>query len=260
MAQDDRCGRISAARPCAGRLHGRRGVLRHSGRSERPAGRGSRPGPRPGSHPGSAAAAVVRHLRGPGWGILRLAFFGVLDADGLAISQGALSSVLAGGNPYTHGYAVSIPPGAPFVYGPLRSSRPSLAPGWSCWRRRHDGADGEGAGVGRARALRDGAARDDDDDVRHQRRPAGPADRGRTAGPAVAAVGRGRPGGPRRRHQALCLRLVPGDRRSGRSARARRARRGHGRRLGRRSSCWGIGPYLNAVELAREFHFIPRTR
>ena len=38
---------------------------------------------------------------------------------GLAISQGALSSVLAGVNPYTHGYAVSIPPGAPFVYGPL---------------------------------------------------------------------------------------------------------------------------------------------
>jgi len=51
--------------------------------------------------------------------ILRLAFLGVLDADGLAISQGALSSVLAGGNPYTHGYTVSIPPGAPFVYGPL---------------------------------------------------------------------------------------------------------------------------------------------
>lgn len=51
--------------------------------------------------------------------VLRLTFYGVLDADGLAISQGALSSVLAGGNPYTHGYAVSIPPGAPFVYGPL---------------------------------------------------------------------------------------------------------------------------------------------
>ena len=51
--------------------------------------------------------------------MLRLTFFGVLDADGLAISQGALSSVLAGVNPYTHGYAVSIPPGAPFVYGPL---------------------------------------------------------------------------------------------------------------------------------------------
>ena len=54
-----------------------------------------------------------------GGAILRLAFLGVLDADGLAISQGALSSVIAGGNPYTHGYAVSIPPGAPFVYGPL---------------------------------------------------------------------------------------------------------------------------------------------
>jgi hypothetical protein len=54
-----------------------------------------------------------------GGAILRLAFFGVLDADGLAISHGALDSVLAGGNPYTHGYAVSVPPGAPFVYGPL---------------------------------------------------------------------------------------------------------------------------------------------
>lgn len=52
--------------------------------------------------------------------ILRLTFYGVLDADGLAISQGALRDVLAGGNPYGHGYDVSIPPGAPFVYGPLQ--------------------------------------------------------------------------------------------------------------------------------------------
>lgn len=51
--------------------------------------------------------------------LLRLTFYGLAEADGLSISQGALSSVLAGGNPYTHGYAVSIPPGAPFVYGPL---------------------------------------------------------------------------------------------------------------------------------------------
>jgi len=54
-----------------------------------------------------------------GGAILRLAFFGVLDADGLAISRGALNAVLSGGNPYAQGYAVSIPPGAPFVYGPL---------------------------------------------------------------------------------------------------------------------------------------------
>ena len=51
--------------------------------------------------------------------ILRLAFYGVLDADGIAISQGAFNAVLSGGNPYAQGYAVSIPPGAPFVYGPL---------------------------------------------------------------------------------------------------------------------------------------------
>jgi hypothetical protein len=51
--------------------------------------------------------------------VLRLTFLGLLDADGLAISQGALQAVLGGGNPYGHGYEVSIPPGAPFVYGPL---------------------------------------------------------------------------------------------------------------------------------------------
>lgn len=51
--------------------------------------------------------------------VLRLTFLGLLDADGLAISQGALQAALGGSNPYGQGYAVSIPPGAPFVYGPL---------------------------------------------------------------------------------------------------------------------------------------------
>jgi hypothetical protein len=54
-----------------------------------------------------------------GGAILRLAFYGLQDADPLIVAQSALSNVLAGGNPYTHGYAESIPPGAPFVYGPL---------------------------------------------------------------------------------------------------------------------------------------------
>ncbi|MFI5261617.1 MAG: hypothetical protein ACHQZR_03565 [Candidatus Limnocylindrales bacterium] len=60
--------------------------------------------------------AVVLILGGT---ILRLTFYGVLEADGLAVSQAALRTVLEGGNPYGHGYDVSIPPGQPFVYGPL---------------------------------------------------------------------------------------------------------------------------------------------
>jgi hypothetical protein len=40
-------------------------------------------------------------------------------ADQIAVGQAALNLVLAGGNPYGHGYAISTPPGAPFPYGPL---------------------------------------------------------------------------------------------------------------------------------------------
>ena len=54
-----------------------------------------------------------------GGAILRLSFYGLLDADPLVVTKDALSSVLEGVNPYAHGYAVSVPPGAPFVYGPL---------------------------------------------------------------------------------------------------------------------------------------------
>jgi hypothetical protein len=43
----------------------------------------------------------------------------VLSADQLAVSQAAVDVVLEGGNPYGIGYAESVPPGAPFVYGPL---------------------------------------------------------------------------------------------------------------------------------------------
>lgn len=40
-------------------------------------------------------------------------------SDVLTVTHAAISQVLAGGNPYGHGFAVSNPPGAPFVYGPL---------------------------------------------------------------------------------------------------------------------------------------------
>jgi hypothetical protein len=54
-----------------------------------------------------------------GGAALRLLFLGLQDADQVPVAQAALDTVLAGGNPYGHGYAVSIPPGAPFPYGPL---------------------------------------------------------------------------------------------------------------------------------------------
>lgn len=40
-------------------------------------------------------------------------------SDVLLVSEAAAREVLAGGNPYGHGYSESLPPGAPFAYGPL---------------------------------------------------------------------------------------------------------------------------------------------
>jgi hypothetical protein len=40
-------------------------------------------------------------------------------SDVLAVTEAATREMLAGGNPYGHGYAASFPPGAPFAYGPL---------------------------------------------------------------------------------------------------------------------------------------------
>jgi hypothetical protein len=40
-------------------------------------------------------------------------------SDVLVVSQAAGRELLAGGNPYGHGYVESVPPGAPFAYGPL---------------------------------------------------------------------------------------------------------------------------------------------
>jgi hypothetical protein len=40
-------------------------------------------------------------------------------SDVLTVTRAAIELVLAGGNPYGHGYRQSSPPGAPFAYGPL---------------------------------------------------------------------------------------------------------------------------------------------
>jgi hypothetical protein len=41
------------------------------------------------------------------------------SSDVLAVTEAAIHEMLAGGNPYGHGFAESVPPGAPFAYGPL---------------------------------------------------------------------------------------------------------------------------------------------
>lgn len=60
--------------------------------------------------------------------VLLLVFAGVLlrfDArfhsfsDVLTVTRAAIDLVLAGGNPYGHGFDQSVPPGAPFAYGPV---------------------------------------------------------------------------------------------------------------------------------------------
>jgi len=40
-------------------------------------------------------------------------------SDVLVVSEAATREMLAGGNPYGHGFTESLPPGAPFAYGPL---------------------------------------------------------------------------------------------------------------------------------------------
>jgi hypothetical protein len=40
-------------------------------------------------------------------------------SDVLAVTEAAIREALAGGNPYGHGYEQSVPPGAPYPYGPL---------------------------------------------------------------------------------------------------------------------------------------------
>ena len=40
-------------------------------------------------------------------------------SDVLVVTEAAIREMLAGGNPYGHGFEASFPPGAPFAYGPL---------------------------------------------------------------------------------------------------------------------------------------------
>lgn len=51
--------------------------------------------------------------------ILRIGFLDRCCADQILVSQAAWERVLSGAGPYGVGYASSIPPGAPFPYGPL---------------------------------------------------------------------------------------------------------------------------------------------
>jgi hypothetical protein len=50
---------------------------------------------------------------------LRIALKDQVGSDVFLVTQAAIERVLGGGNPYGVGYAVSVPPGAPFPYGPL---------------------------------------------------------------------------------------------------------------------------------------------
>jgi hypothetical protein len=40
-------------------------------------------------------------------------------SDVLVVTEAAIREMLAGGNPYGHGFEASVPPGAPYAYGPL---------------------------------------------------------------------------------------------------------------------------------------------
>src|SRR4051812_43226038 len=50
---------------------------------------------------------------------LRVDLGGHVGSDVLAVTRAAIDAFLAGGNPYGRGYDISVPPGAPFAYGPL---------------------------------------------------------------------------------------------------------------------------------------------
>ena len=51
--------------------------------------------------------------------VLRIGFLDRCCADQILVSQAAWERVLSGAGPYGVGYAATIPPGAPFPYGPL---------------------------------------------------------------------------------------------------------------------------------------------
>jgi hypothetical protein len=61
----------------------------------------------------AAAAIVIGSI------ILRLAYVGIGFTDQVAVSQAGAARALSGLSPYGVGYAETVPPGAPFPYGPL---------------------------------------------------------------------------------------------------------------------------------------------
>jgi hypothetical protein len=63
----------------------------------------------------SAAAIVVLVLIGVALRVAPATGY----SDVLTVTEAAIREMLGGGNPYGHGYEVSVPPGAPFAYGPL---------------------------------------------------------------------------------------------------------------------------------------------
>jgi len=60
---------------------------------------------------------------------VRMLYLGAPETcDQMLVSRAALSVALGGGNPYGFGYVESVPPGAPFPYGPLGLLTPVLGP------------------------------------------------------------------------------------------------------------------------------------
>ncbi len=62
------------------------------------------------------AALVIMVVAGV---TVRLVLIGASSSDALIVTVAAIERVLAGGSPWGVGYAQTIPPGAPFPYGPL---------------------------------------------------------------------------------------------------------------------------------------------
>ena len=68
--------------------------------------------------PVAASVSPLTRTRTSGpWAAITVPSTGFSDV--LTVTEAAVREVLAGGNPYGHGFEESFPPGAPFAYGPL---------------------------------------------------------------------------------------------------------------------------------------------
>jgi hypothetical protein len=63
--------------------------------------------------------AMAALVLGTGSMLLRLGYVGIGSTDQIAVSHAAAARVFAGLSPYGVGYAETVPPGAPFPYGPM---------------------------------------------------------------------------------------------------------------------------------------------